>query len=103
MQGKNIYCDWIGDADYLKRHLVCDATLQVIENRLDISDKVIFVRSMNSEKSVWCKYELNYFSRLGKKIVYINIDDIDEDKWNFVELDESEFWVEDIGELDLSI
>lgn len=102
-QGKNIYCDWIGDADYLKRHLVCDATLQVIENRLDISDKVIFVRSMNSEKSVWCKYELNYFLRLGKKIVYINLDDIDEEKWNFVELDESEFWVEDIGELDLSI
>lgn len=102
-QGKNIYCDWIGDADYLKRHLVCDATLQVIENRLDISDKVIFVKSVNSEKSAWCKYELNYFSRLGKEIVYINLDDIDEEKWNFVELDESEFLVKDIGELDLSI
>ena len=34
-QGKNIYCDWISDSDYLKRHLVCDATLKVIEKRME--------------------------------------------------------------------
>jgi hypothetical protein len=32
--GKNIYCDWINDNDYLKRKLVGRATLSVIEKRL---------------------------------------------------------------------
>lgn len=25
-KGKDVFCDWINDADYLKRHLVCAAT-----------------------------------------------------------------------------
>ncbi len=33
-QNKNVYCDWISDTDYLKRHLVGDATKKVIEERL---------------------------------------------------------------------
>ncbi len=32
--GKNIFCDWINDSDYLKRNLLCKATLNVIELRL---------------------------------------------------------------------
>lgn len=27
-KGKNIFCDWINDVDYLKRHLLCEATLK---------------------------------------------------------------------------
>lgn len=30
-KGKDVFCDWINDVDYLKRHLVCEATLKVIE------------------------------------------------------------------------
>lgn len=33
-QGKNVFCDWINDIDYLKRHLLCDATLKVLEERM---------------------------------------------------------------------
>ena len=76
-QKKNVFCDWINDVDYLKRHLVCEATLKVIERRLEQSKALIFVESENSRNSIWCKYELNYFRGLGKQIFVITKSDID--------------------------
>ena len=70
-RNKNVFCDWINDVDYLKRHLVCNATLKVLEKRMEQSTALIFVESENSLKSIWCKYELNYFSELGKPIYVI--------------------------------
>lgn len=77
-QGKNVFCDWINDVDYLKRHLVCKATLKVLEKRLEQSKALIFVFSKNSINSVWCKYELNYFLELGRKIYVIDKQDIED-------------------------
>lgn len=68
---KNVFCDWISDSDYLKRNLLCDATLRVIEKRLEQSESLLFVDSVNSRKSIWCKYELNYFHNLGKPMYVI--------------------------------
>ena len=79
--GKNIFCDWINDVNYLKRHLLCEATLKVIEKRMDQSNAMIFVISENSLKSIWCKYELNYFTKLGKPIYCISKESID--KYDF--------------------
>jgi hypothetical protein len=76
-QGKNVFCDWINDVDYLKRHLLCNATLKVIEKRLEQSKALIFVWSENSLNSIWCKYELNYFGELNKPMHTIRIEDID--------------------------
>ena len=73
---KNVFCDWISDSDYLKRNLLCEATLKVIEWRLEQSDAVIFVNTKNSYKSIWCKYELNYFYELGKPIYYLTDKDL---------------------------
>lgn len=70
--GKNIFCDWINDSDYLKRNLLCEATLKVIEWRLQQSKAIIFLRTHNSIESVWCKYELNYFAELNKPIYYLD-------------------------------
>lgn len=75
-QQKNIFCDWINDSDYLKRRLLCKATLNVIELRLKQSKNLIFVESENSKASVWCKYELNYYSELNKPIYFITKEDI---------------------------
>lgn len=75
-QGKNIFCDWINDVDYLKRYLVCQATLKVIEKRLEQSKALIFVSSENSLKSIWCKYELNYFQEFKRPIYNIDIEEI---------------------------
>lgn len=75
--GKNVFCDWINDVDYLKRHLVCEATLKVIERRMEQSKTLIFVESENSRNSIWCKYELNYFSELKKPIFTITKENID--------------------------
>lgn len=71
-QGNNVFCDWISDADYLKRNLMCDATLRVIEKRLLQSKALIFVESENSKNSVWCKYELNYFLQLDRPMFVID-------------------------------
>ena len=76
--GKNIFCDWINDVDYLKRHLLCEATLKVLEKRMEQSKAMISVVSENSRNSVWCKYELNYFTELGKPIYCISKEAIDE-------------------------
>lgn len=75
--GKNVFCDWISDSDYLKRNLICNATLKVLEKRLEQSKCLLFVDSNNSRHSVWCKYELNFFEELGKPMYVIAIDDIE--------------------------
>lgn len=84
--GNNVFCDWISDVDYLKRHLLCDATLSVLECRMKQSKAMIFVISDNSINSVWCKYELNYFAELKRPIYCINKDDIELGVFNISEL-----------------
>ena len=85
---KNVYCDWISDSDYLKRHLVCDATLEVIEKRLEQSQAVMFVQSDNSCISPWVKYELNYCTALKKTIYVICKEDIINDSMFFKALED---------------
>ena len=74
--GNDVFCDWINDSDYLKRHLLCSATLSIIEKRLDQSKALLYLHSENSSASVWCKYELNYFHALGRPIYTIASDDV---------------------------
>lgn len=78
-QGNLVFCDWINDSDYLKRSLLCESTLKVIEWRLQQSEAIIFVRSEKSVDSIWCQYELNYFYELGKPIYFIDKKDIEND------------------------
>lgn len=80
-KGKNVFCDWINDVDYLKRNLLCDATLRVLEKRLEQSTSLIFVYSDNSINSIWCKYELNYFAELGKPMFIIEKENIEKGKF----------------------
>ena len=89
--GKNVFCDWINDADYLKRTLVCDATLRVIETRMQQSAALLYVDSEHSRASKWCKYELNYYHSLGKPIMTISKEDIEKDKFIIAPLPDSWF------------
>ena len=84
--GKNVFCDWINDADYLKRHLVRNATLKVIEKRLEQSKALIFVESGNSLESMWCKYELNYYEQFDRPVFVIKKEDIISGKFNLLEV-----------------
>lgn len=77
LNGNDVFCDWINDSDYLKRHLLCSATLSVIEKRLEQSNALLFLHSENSTASVWCKYELNFFHALGRPIYTISADDVE--------------------------
>ena len=94
--GKNVFCDWISDSDYLKRNLLCNATLKVIEWRLKQSEAIIFVRSQNSLNSKWCIYELNYFYRLDKPIYVIDIESIRDNSFSTKILVKDSFYVEDM-------
>ena len=89
--GKNIFCDWINDSDYLKRNLLCEATLKVIEWRLQQSQAVIFFKTHNSVDSVWCKYELNYFAELNKPIYYLDENKVRNGDFTLLEYDIEEF------------
>ncbi len=100
-RGKNIFCDWINDVDYLKRHLLCEATLKVIEKRMEQSNAMIFVISENSLNSVWCKYELNYFTELGKPIYHISIESINEQNFLFKRMNDKWFLDSDYKNLAL--
>lgn len=100
-QGKNIYCDWINDIDYLKRHLFCEATLKVINARLDQSKAIIFVNSTSSKNSIWCKYELNYFLELQRPMYEINIEHIESNSFIINEI--TDFSFKDKNYLDLAI
>ena len=92
-QGKNIFCDWINDVDYLKRHLLCDSTLKVIEKRMEQSNALIFVASKDARATVWCKYELNYFKELNKPMYMVQIEDIKSNIFN-IKLLESNWYVD---------
>ena len=89
--GKNIYCDWINDNDYLKRHLVGDATLNVIIKRLQQSKELIFIISNNSVKSSWCKYELNDFYQQQKVIYFIKREDVQNGIFEYYKYDSNWF------------
>ncbi len=88
--GKNIYCDWINDSDYLKRNLVCDATLEVIKKRLVQSKNIILVLSEKSCKSPWVKYELNFSAEQDKPIYSIKTSEIKKGKYEISLLDD--YW-----------
>lgn len=75
-QGIFVFCDWMNDSDYLKRSLLCKETLKVIEHRLDKSDSLLFVRTNASLESLWCKYEISYFMKLGKPMYVIDGENI---------------------------
>lgn len=90
-KGKNIFCDWINDSDYLKRTLLCEATLKVIEWRLRQSEAIIFLKTCNSTESVWCKYELNYFAELNKPIYYLDENKVSNGDFSLVKYDIEEF------------
>lgn len=49
--------------------------------RLEQSDAIIFVDSPSSRKSIWCKYELNYFLELNRPIYCIKVEDIESQNW----------------------
>lgn len=76
---KNVYCDWKADDNYLKRNLVCTATKNVINKRIEQSRRIIFVDSVASRNSCWVKYELNYADQQGKEILILSKDSIDSD------------------------
>lgn len=100
-QGKNVFCDWINDVDYLKRHLVCEATLKILEKRLEQSNALLFVSSNNSVNSIWCKYELNYFLELGRKIYVIDKQDIERDVFDIRLLEDE--WFKDSAYKELAL
>ena len=86
---------------YKRQHLLCEATLKVLEKRMEQSKAMIFVVSENSRNSVWCKYELNYFTELGKPIYCISKEAIDEKNFHLNKMSDTWFLDSDYKRLAL--
>ena len=71
--------------------MLCKATLKVLDKRMEQSTAMIFVVSENSLHSIWCKYELNYFTELGKPIYCISKEAIDEKNFHLYEMNDTWF------------
>ena len=71
--------------------MLCKATLKVLEKRMEQSKAMIFVVSENSLHSIWCKYELNYFTELGKPIHCISKEAIDEKNFHLNKMNDTWF------------
>lgn len=67
------YCDWTSDSDFLKREYVNQYTKGVLKKRLEQSKRLLFIRTEDSSKSEWVKFELEYFLNMNKKIYYIDM------------------------------
>lgn len=68
-KSKNVFCDWINDADYLKRKLVCKATLKVIETRLEQSDAIILWIHIIPEIQFGVNMSLIIFQNLTEQFI----------------------------------
>lgn len=55
------------------------------------SKALIFVQSENSLKSIWCKYELNYFRDLNRPIFVIDKRSIIDNLFNLNKLEDNWF------------
>ena len=76
-QGITCYCDWMSDSDFLKRNLVSEYTEMVLRKRIEQSDMIIFIRTLNSMPkseplSPWIKMELDCAKDIGKTIYCID-------------------------------
>ena len=90
-QGKTVFGEWRNDIDDLKRHLRCDGHLKVLEESMKQSKALIFVQSENSLKSIWCKYELNYFRALNSPIYVVDRESIVNNLFSLSQLDDNWF------------
>lgn len=68
---------------------------------MEQSKAMIFVVSENSRNSVWCKYELNYFTELGKPIYCISKEAIDEKNFHLNKMSDTWFLDSDYKRLAL--
>lgn len=98
-QNYNIYCDWISDSDYLKRELVCEATLEIIEKRISESNAVLFVDSKFSRSSKWVIHELQYAKENNKPIKMIDVIDCSKTSLNIKDMTEEWFVYKEVGSL----
>lgn len=73
--GFSCYCDWYSDADFLKRSLVSEFTKEALKKRMVQSENLLFIRTENSIKSEWVEFELEYYQKLEKPIICLNMID----------------------------
>ncbi|HML36071.1 MAG TPA: toll/interleukin-1 receptor domain-containing protein [Bacillota bacterium] len=71
--GFSCYCDWYSDSDFLKRSLVSEFTKEALKKRMEQSENLLFIRTENSIKSAWVEFELEYYQKLGKPIICLNM------------------------------
>ncbi|MCU8018120.1 TIR domain-containing protein [Shewanella sp. SM72] len=68
------FVDWKSDRQDLNRSKLSHYTPTILELRMRQSKNLILIRTKESDLSSWVTWEINYFSKLGKKIAVLNLD-----------------------------
>jgi len=83
-QGLVVYIDWANDKVMLNRENQNEDTWTVLQKRMDISNKMIFVMTDNSLRSQWAQKEIEYFTKLGKPVFVFQPYEISEQVWDIL-------------------
>lgn len=75
-EGSVVYIDWVNDKVMMARENQNEDTWSVLKKRMEESEKMLFVMTDNSLRSVWTPREIDYFKSLGKKIVVYQPEEI---------------------------
>lgn len=73
-----VYIDWVNDNVMMNRRNQNDDTWNVLKMRMDESEKMLFVMTDNSLRSIWTPREIDYFKSLKKDIVVYQPEEITE-------------------------
>lgn len=77
-EGLVVYIDWVNDNVMMNRRNQNEDTWNVLQMRMDESEKMLFVMTDNSLRSIWTPKEIEYFKLLKKDIVVYQPEEITE-------------------------
>ena len=81
-EGLVVYIDWVNDKVMMDRRNQNEDTWNVLKLRMDESEKMLFVMTDNSLRSMWTPKEIDYFKSLNKAILVYQPEEITEEPFD---------------------
>jgi len=84
----HVYCDWLGDNDFLKREDAGEYTKVILKRRIEQSMKVLFIKTKNTNDklnnfySEWVEMEISHAKIIKKPIECIDFTDSNQEEYS---------------------